>query len=141
MQPLNNSLESLPIKFPIFLIQLPCWLIRRDLWVHEMNDNRLVYSTQIGRIKTPNEVKPVTKHDGIVRIRRETKGRSGKGVTTVTGVDLPEDELKALATKLKKMCATGGAIKDGIIEIQGDNRDKIKVALEKLGHNVKLAGG
>lgn len=79
--------------------------------------------------------------DGIVRIRRETSGRKGKGVTTITGIPLPEKELKALAKKLKKVCGTGGALKDGIVEIQGDQREKLKALLEKEGFTVKLAGG
>ncbi len=79
--------------------------------------------------------------DGVVRIRRETAGRKGKGVTTVTGVPLAEKALKQLAKKLKQQCGTGGSVKDGIIEIQGDHRDTLKLALEKLGYTVKLAGG
>lgn len=79
--------------------------------------------------------------DGVVRIRRETSGRKGKGVSTVTGVPLPEKELKALAKKLKQQCGTGGSLKDGVIEIQGDHRDKLKQLLEKQGFTVKLAGG
>jgi translation initiation factor 1 len=106
-----------------------------------MSDNRLVYSTQTGRIQTNERAQPTIKTDGVVRIRRETKGRKGKGMTTVSGVDLPEKDLKDLCSKLKKMCGTGGALKNGVIEIQGDNRDKIKATLEQLGHNVKLAGG
>jgi translation initiation factor 1 len=105
-----------------------------------MSENRLVYSTQTGRIQE-KPIRTSIKTDGVVRIRRETKGRKGKGMTTVTGVELPEKELKYLCSQLKKMCGTGGALKNGIIEIQGDNRDKIKVTLEQLGHNVKLAGG
>jgi translation initiation factor 1 len=106
-----------------------------------MSENRLVYSTQTGRIPDKKPTKLAIETDGIVRIRRETKGRKGKGMTTVTGIDLPEKELKDLCSQLKKTCGTGGALKNGIIEIQGDNRDKIKVTLEQLGHNVKLAGG
>lgn len=106
-----------------------------------MSENRLVYSTQTGRIQSKEHSKPSIKTDGIVRIRRETKGRKGKGMTTVTGLELDEKELKKLCSQLKKMCGTGGAIKSGVIEIQGDNRDKIKETLEQLGHNVKLAGG
>lgn len=79
--------------------------------------------------------------DGIVRIRRETAGRKGKGVSTVTGVPLGEKELKALAKKLKQQCGTGGSLKDGVIEIQGDHRDKLKLLLEQQGYTVKLAGG
>lgn len=106
-----------------------------------MSENRLVYSTQTGRISPNKEPIQTKAGDGIVRIRRETKGRKGKGVTTVSGLVLAEVEMKKLCSKLKKMCGTGGALKDGTIEIQGDNRDKIKATLEQLGHNVKLAGG
>lgn len=106
-----------------------------------MNDNRLVYSTEAGRIKPTIEQKSVPKGDGIVRIKRETKGRKGKGVTTISGVALNETELKDLCSKLKKQCGTGGSVKEGVIEIQGDNRDKIKAVLELMGHTVKLAGG
>ncbi|MFT2092640.1 stress response translation initiation inhibitor YciH [Paraglaciecola sp. 2405UD69-4] len=106
-----------------------------------MNDNKLVYSTEVGRISPQAPPKPKLKTDGIIRIGRETKGRKGKGVTTISGLALSADEIKALCTKLKKMCGTGGAVKEGVIEIQGDNRNKIKTTLEQLGHNVKLAGG
>ncbi|TFH92493.1 stress response translation initiation inhibitor YciH [Vibrio ouci] len=101
----------------------------------------LVYSTDIGRIK-PEEEKPQReKGDGIVRIIRQTKGRKGKGVSIVTGLDLDDAPLKLLAAELKKVCGCGGSVKDGTIEIQGDARDKIKAHLEKKGHTVKLAGG
>ena len=76
-----------------------------------------------------------------MRIRRETKGRKGKGVTTVSGVNLAEAELKTLAKLLKQTCSTGGTVKDGVIEIQGDHRQILKTELEKRGHQVKLAGG
>ncbi|MCE9682418.1 translation initiation factor Sui1 [Halomonas alkalisoli] len=79
--------------------------------------------------------------DGVVRLRRETSGRKGKGVTTVTGIPLPDAELKALAKRLKKRCGTGGAVKEGIIEIQGDHREVLKAELERSGYTVKLAGG
>ncbi|MWJ29441.1 translation initiation factor Sui1 [Halomonas sp. ZH2S] len=79
--------------------------------------------------------------DGIVRIRRETSGRKGKGVTTVAGLPLPEAELKNLAKQLKKRCGTGGAVKDGIIEIQGDHRETLREELSRQGYTVKLAGG
>lgn len=79
--------------------------------------------------------------DGIVRIRRETSGRKGKGVTTISGVPLGEKELKELLKVLKKRCGTGGTLKDGVIEIQGDHRDTLKGELERQGFKVKLAGG
>lgn len=79
--------------------------------------------------------------DGIVRIRRETSGRKGKGVTCIMGVPLPQAELKKLTATLKKRCGTGGALKDGIIEIQGDQRETLRQLLEAQGFQVKLAGG
>lgn len=106
-----------------------------------MKDNSLVYSTGIGKIVN-KPIKPSTKAgDGIIRIRRETKGRKGKGVTTLSGMAMDASEIKNLCSELKKTCGTGGAVKDDIIEIQGDNRDKIKILLEKRGFTVKLAGG
>ncbi|MDW6004434.1 stress response translation initiation inhibitor YciH [Vibrio mangrovi] len=101
----------------------------------------LVYSTEVGRIKPEEPQAPRPKGDGIVRIQRQTKGRKGKGVCIITGLDLEDTALKLLAAELKKHCGCGGSVKDGHIEIQGDDRDKIKVFLEKKGHTVKLAGG
>ncbi|WP_299013254.1 stress response translation initiation inhibitor YciH [uncultured Photobacterium sp.] len=107
-----------------------------------MSDNsRLVFSTETGRIKEEKAAPERPKGDGVVRIQRQTKGRKGKGVCIVTGLDLEDAQLKLLAAELKKVCGCGGSVKDGNIEIQGDKRDIIKVALEKKGHTVKLAGG
>lgn len=101
----------------------------------------LVYSTDVGRIKQEEPKQERVKGDGIVRIQRQTKGRKGKGVCIVSGLDLDDAPLKLLAAELKKVCGCGGSVKDGTIEIQGDARDKIKTHLEKKGHTVKLAGG
>lgn len=101
----------------------------------------LVYSTGVGRIAEEKAPVQRPKGDGIVRISRQTKGRKGKGVCIVTGLDLDDPQLKLVAAELKKVCGCGGAVKDSTIEIQGDNRDKIKQHLEKKGHTVKLAGG
>ena len=79
--------------------------------------------------------------DGIVRVRRETQGRGGKTVTTISGLGLASDALAALASDLKRRCGTGGAVKDWVIEIQGDHREAIVQELEKRGYKVKLAGG
>jgi len=79
--------------------------------------------------------------DGRVRIQRETKGRKGAGVTLVTGIPLAEKELKDLHSALKKKCGVGGAIKDGVLELQGDQRELIFKALEGKGWDVKIAGG
>lgn len=101
----------------------------------------LVYSTDTGRIKTEQPKVERPKGDGVVRIFRETKGRKGKGVSVVKGLDMDDVLLKLLAAELKKHCGCGGAIKDGNIEIQGDVRDKLKSILENKGYTVKLAGG
>ena len=79
--------------------------------------------------------------DGIVRVRRETQGRGGKTVTTISGVGLAEDALRELAGELKRRCGTGGSVKDYVIEIQGDHREVIVAELQKRGFTVKLAGG
>lgn len=79
--------------------------------------------------------------DGIVRLARETKGRKGGGVTLVTGLPLSAAELEALASRLKKLCGVGGTVRDGVIEIQGEQRARLQPELEKLGYKVKIAGG
>ena len=76
-----------------------------------------------------------------MKVRRETAGRRGKAVTTVSGVPLGDDELKALAGKLKKRCGVGGSAKDGVIELQGDHRDAVVEVLRAEGYDVVLAGG
>jgi translation initiation factor 1 len=106
------------------------------------DDRKLVYSTGIGRI-TPAPKRPSAppRGDGIVRVRRETGGRGGKTVTAIYGVPLPASALEELAGALKRQCGTGGTVKDGTIEIQGDHRERIVVALEQRGYTLKLAGG
>lgn len=116
--------------------------------------SRLVYSTEKGDLcpgcgQAKDECmcaeladqRRIAELDGVVRIRRETAGRKGKGVTTISGVAQPEAELKVLLKRLKKSCGTGGSLSGGTIEIQGDHRDKIKALLEQEGYKVKLAGG
>ena len=108
-----------------------------------MNDSnsRLVYSTDSGRIDEPKTAPERPKDGGIVRIQRQTSGRKGKGVCLITGLDQDDAELTKLAAELKKKGGCGGAVKDGVIEIQGDKRDLIKSLLEAKGMKVKLAGG
>ena len=102
----------------------------------------LVYSTDKGRVgQKPAPKKTVAAGDGKVRIRRETKGRKGAGVTLVTGIPLPEAELKNLHSELKKKCGVGGTIKDGVLELQGDQREVVLKALSGRGWDVKIAGG
>lgn len=82
-----------------------------------------------------------TPRDGIVRVGRETKGRKGAGVTVVTGVPLAGPGLAELCTQLKKKCGSGGTVKDGVIEIQGDHRDILVQDLASRGWTVKRTGG
>jgi translation initiation factor 1 len=111
----------------------------------------LVYSTDAGRT-CPGCGHPVRqcrcgtekgrrKGDGVVRVSRQTKGRKGSGVCLITGIPGSDDELKKLAKELKKRCGSGGTIKDGVIEIQGDHREVLIEALNKFGFTAKLAGG
>jgi translation initiation factor 1 len=79
--------------------------------------------------------------DGVVRIFRDKKGRKGKTVTVITGIPLADEALRSLHSELKHQCGSGGAIKDGILEIQGDHRNTVFGELRKRGFNVKLAGG
>ena len=116
------------------------------------NNSSLVYSSVSGRI-CPGCSEPVAactcrkpatltaKGDGVVRVGRETKGRKGKGVTVISGIPLPPDDLKMLARALKQKCGTGGTVKDGIIEIQGDQRDLLVELLQARGWTVKRSGG
>lgn len=114
--------------------------------------SRIVYSTDQGRLcpncgnavatcKCIEQKKNAIVGDGIVRIKRETKGRKGKGVTIISGLALSENDLKKLAKELKQRCGTGGAVKNGEVEIQGDQRDTIKTFLESKGYQAKLSGG
>ncbi len=104
-------------------------------------NSKLVYSTDGGRIKESKSEAAIDKGDGIVRLKRETKGRKGKGVTLITGLGLEPEALKTLAKQLKQQCGVGGAVKDGVVEVQTDDREKLKALLEKQGFTVKLAGG
>jgi translation initiation factor 1 len=79
--------------------------------------------------------------DGIVRVSRETKGRKGKGVTLIRGLALSLEELKKLAQELKNQCGCGGTVKEGVIEIQGDHRERLIETLKAKGWTVKQAGG
>ena len=111
----------------------------------------LVYSTEAGRMCpvcrqpvaqcTCKQAKSVPAGDGIVRVSRETKGRGGKAVTLVKGVALDADALAALGKQLKAACGSGGTVKDGVIEVQGDHCDRVLELLKAQGHTVKRAGG
>lgn len=110
----------------------------------------VVYSTDTGRV-CPSCGHPVNscccskksapKGDGVVRVSRQTKGRKGAGVSLVTGVPLEEAALKKLGKELKKKCGSGGTVKNGVIEIQGDHREVLIKLLATHGYKAKLAGG
>lgn len=111
----------------------------------------LVYSTESGRMcpecRQPvlacvcKKQAPLSKGDGTVRVSRETKGRGGKAVTLVKGLALDGMALNALCKQLKAVCGSGGTVKDGVIEVQGDHCDRVLDALKKQGHTAKRAGG
>lgn len=82
-----------------------------------------------------------TSRDGVVRVARETKGRKGAGVTVVSGVPLDAAALKDLAGELKRACGSGGTVRDGVIEIQGEHRDRLVVLLQGRGWTVRKSGG
>lgn len=106
--------------------------------------SKLVYSTDQGRIEDEPEAPEVIGEayaDGHLRIQRQTKGRKGKGVCIISGIELAPEEFKKLAQNIKKKCGKGGAVKDGTIEIQGDDREQLKTILESMGYKCKLAGG
>ncbi|MFL6692214.1 MAG: translation initiation factor Sui1 [Ramlibacter sp.] len=112
----------------------------------------LVYSTEAGRM-CPGCRKPIAQcacstsaappasTDGIVRISRETKGRGGKAVTCVRGLALDAAALEKLAKQLKAVCGSGGTVKDGVVELQGDHAEKVLALLQGQGHKTKRAGG
>lgn len=114
-------------------------------------NSRLVYSSATGRV-CPECGKAVatcickkksasSPGDGIVRVRRECKGRGGKTVTVISGLPLNEAGVKVVAGELKKRCGTGGTVKDGVIEIQGDHRELLLAELATRGFKAKAAGG
>ena len=104
-------------------------------------DESLVYATNTGRIKPKKKTSKVVASDGFAHVHRETKGRKGKGVIVISGLELDSKDLKSLASQLKKSCGTGGSVVGETIEVQGDKRELIKQLLEKNGFKVKFVGG
>lgn len=102
---------------------------------------RKVWSSDGGRIREEERATSGSTGDGTARVRRETKGRRGKTVTAIHGLDLDAGQLADLASELKRRCGVGGSAKDGVITIQGDQVDKVMAALEERGHKVKRSGG
>ena len=124
--------------------------IRLDTMSQNNTNTRLVYSTEHGgvcpackkkldRCTCRQKAKPAV-GDGIVRVGRSTKGRKGKGVTVITGIP-DAGQLKQIAKHLKRKCGSGGTVKAGTIEIQGDHRDLLMAELKGLGYTVRRSGG
>jgi translation initiation factor 1 len=114
-------------------------------------ESRLVWSSAVGRVcpecgqgvaacSCRRKAAP-DQGDGIVRVRRETKGRGGKTVTVVSGVPGDEAAIRALAGELKRRCGSGGTLKDGVMEIQGDHSDLLVAELSSRGYRAKRSGG
>ncbi|MFY0476792.1 translation initiation factor Sui1 [Achromobacter marplatensis] len=110
----------------------------------------LVYSTESGRMcpvcrhalaQCQCQAAAVPAGDGVARVSRETKGRGGKSVTVVRGLALDAAALAVLGKQLRTACGSGGTVKDGVIEVQGDHCDRIIETLTKNGHRAKRAGG
>ena len=110
----------------------------------------LVYSTDGGRMcpecrrpltECACKVKTATTGDGVVRVSRQTKGRGGKSVTLIKGLALDATALALLGKQLRTACGSGGTVKDGVIEVQGDHCELVIEVLGKHGHHAKRAGG
>lgn len=107
--------------------------------------NKTVWTSEQGDLRKQSESSAkgasIPPQQQTVYLHRESSGRGGKAVSLVKNLMLSADDLKSLAKKLKQDCGTGGTIKDGVIEIQGEHRKKIAEVLQKLGYKVKIAGG
>src|SRR5260221_14552737 len=124
-------------------------------------DRRIVYRTGIGRVRSWSRcgqpegacrcaaeplhsgagARPSMPRDGVVRLARDRKGRGGKIVTVVTGLPDEAALIESISQTLKRLCGTGGTVKDGVIELQGDHRERLAAKLSELGYRVKIAGG
>lgn len=118
----------------------------------KQDEYRVVYSTEVGRLcegcqkpasacSCAEEKRRTVLGSGSVRVRRETKGRGGKTVTTISGLAMNLEQLTTLVKDLKRLCGAGGAIKDGVVEVQGDHCDAVLRELARRGIDAKRAGG
>jgi translation initiation factor 1 len=134
---LPEKLRLFPIlaRFQIFLYALSM----------SKNEHRIVWSSKHGDLRKKENKHPPVKslppQQQIVHLHRESKGRGGKTVTLVKNLILSDADLKSLAKRLKQACGSGGTVKDGMIEIQGEHREKIAATLRKMGYKAKIAGG
>ena len=110
------------------------------------NKNRTVWSSDQGDIRKQETsggaaVISLPSNQQTVYLHRDSKGRGGKAVTLIKKLVLSDEDMKELAKKLKQLCGSGGTVKDDVIEIQGEHREKIAEELKKMGYKVKIAGG
>jgi translation initiation factor 1 len=108
-------------------------------------DSRIVWSSDSGDLRKDKQirlhVKSLPPSQQTAYLHRDSKGRGGKGMTLIKHLILSEDDMSALAKRIKQACGTGGTVKDGVIEIQGKDRERIAKVLNRLGYKVKMAGG
>jgi translation initiation factor 1 len=125
--------------------------IKITLGIRFSEGNSPVYSTEYGEMcpecskSIPlcecTKKKNIAQGDGVIRVSRDTKGRNGKCVSLITGLVLGDEALKAISKKMKQKCGSGGTVKEGVIEIQGDHRELIVSELKKMGYTAKKTGG
>ena len=109
------------------------------------DNSHTVWSSEDGDLRKQEQAKSLGKslppNQQTAYLHRDSKGRGGKGVTLIKNLILTDDDLSTLAKKIKQACGVGGTVKDGVIEIQGNERERIAEVLVKLGYKVKMAGG
>jgi translation initiation factor 1 len=109
------------------------------------DNHRTVWSSDQGDLRkqegSPRKVASLPPHQQTIYLHRDSKGRGGSSVTLLKNLTLSEEDMKQLAKRLKQLCGSGGTVKDNIIEIQGEHREKIAEELRKMGYKVKIAGG
>jgi len=107
--------------------------------------SRTVWTSDSGDLRKKEQNQPsvtsLPPNQQTAYLHRDSKGRGGKGVTLIKNLVLSDEDITALAKRIKQACGTGGTVKDGVIEIQGENRERIAEVLIKLGYKVKIAGG
>ena len=137
----------LNIYWIVYLMNMPKKLNKNNMLSMPISQttSKTVWSSEDGDLRKKDEkpasINSLPPQQQVIYLHRESKGRGGKGVTLIKGLVLSEGDMSALAKKIKQACGSGGTVKDGVIEIQGEHREKIADTLRKLGYRVKVAGG
>lgn len=109
------------------------------------DNHRTVWSSDQGDLRkeesNPRKSISLPPHQQTIYLHRDSKGRGGSSVTLLKNLVLSQEDMKKLAKRLKQVCGSGGTIKENIIEIQGEHREKMAEELKKMGYKVKIAGG